>query len=123
MKRRIEFTNRRSDASKRKADYNVRVDADNQDDEENIESTDHEDDYSDFEDDCSSGYNPSSLSPKSVEWIDVCRCLALNMDLFETDRVGKAFISGHGSPDGLGYFIVHQRGNGNVPGRHHFPTS
>ncbi|KAF3051320.1 hypothetical protein E8E11_006353 [Didymella keratinophila] len=107
---RIEFTKRRNNASKHKADQRFRADADIHDDEESIESTDHEDDDSDSEDDRTSGYSPDVLSPESTEWIGICRCLALNMNRFETDGVGKSFTSGHGSPDGLGYFMVHQRG-------------
>jgi hypothetical protein len=120
---RIEFTKARNDAPKRRADHDVRVSTDNYDDEETIESTDHKDDYSDSEADRTSGYSPDVLLPGSTDWIGLCRCLALNMDQFETDGAGKAFISGHGSPDGLGYFIVHQRGTGNVSGRHGFSTS
>jgi len=123
LRSRIEFTKRRNNAPKHKADHKVRADADNHDDEESIESTDHEDDDYDSEDDRTSGYSPDVLSRESTEWIGVCRCLALNMDRLETDGVGKTFISGHGSPDGLGYFMVHQGGTGNVSDRHGFSTS
>lgn len=127
LKSRIEFTKRRTSTPGRKADYaeasiaeSARTDTDNHDDEESIESTEDEDDYSDSEDDRTSGYNPDVLSLESTEWIGVCRCLALNMDQFEIDGAGKVFLSGYGSPDGLGYFMVHQRGVGKVSGKHGF---
>lgn len=91
---------------------------DNDDGEESLGTCEDEDDGLDPDDDSTSGYNPDTLPPKNVEWITVCRCLALDMRRFETDGVGKAFVSGHGSPDGMGYFNVHERGSGKTHHKH-----
>jgi hypothetical protein len=121
----IKFTKKRTNAPKRNADHeeistvkSVRTDTDHHEEGESLESTDSEDGYSDSEDDLTSRYSPDVLSPESTEWIGVCRCLALDMDRFEIDGTRKAFISGYGSPDGLGYFMIHQRGTGNVSSKH-----
>lgn len=123
-KSRIEFNKRQSSAPRRRAAYsgastaeNEQTDADDHDDEESIASTNSEADNSDSEREGTSGYNIDVLPPEKAEWVCMCRCLALNMDRFETDGVGMAFISGHGSPDGLGYFTVLQRGTGNLTGK------
>lgn len=79
--------------------------------EEDIEDTS---DVSGDDDGYIVNYDPMILSPTQVSWISACKCLALNMEQFATDGVGKAFVSGYGSPDGLGYFNVHERGSGKV---------
>jgi hypothetical protein len=129
LKSRIEFSRRQIVAPARKTDRdkthlgeNAKTNAAACDDEESIGSDDDEDESSESEDDRTAGYNPDVLSQESVGWVGECRCLALNMDRYEIDGVGRAFVSGHGSPDGLGYFNVHQRGSGNIPGKHRLST-
>ncbi|KAF3035100.1 hypothetical protein E8E12_003677 [Didymella heteroderae] len=117
LKSRIEVTKWQNNAPVRKADQDktstiesVQTDINYDEEEESLGSGEDEDEYSDLEDDRTPGYSPGVLTPGDTEWIGMCRCLALNMDRFETDGAGRAFISGHGTPDGLGYFMVRQGG-------------
>lgn len=80
------------------------------DGEEDIGEIEDESERSDDEDEEPPGYNLEILSPKDVEWANKGRCIALNMNRFESDGIGKAFISGRGRPDNLGGFLIMTRG-------------
>ncbi|CAO2649834.1 Nn.00g011260.m01.CDS01 [Neocucurbitaria sp. VM-36] len=59
-------------------------------------------------DDTASMYDPTTLPPENIQWIDRCRCIAFNA---KASGITKVFISGRGRYDDYGSFQIKKPGN------------